>query len=144
MKLAPFTSQQYVVIQRLFSGPKSSLELRRLLKQAKIRMSASTLSRFMTRLEWGHYIQRQYKMKTIGGRKMRHCSFAVTDFGVNVWKETRQFYLEMEPPPADFVPVSTEGSRIAHLSIEERNAKLIDEMGIDFSWLAERKDFFDR
>jgi len=69
-------------------------------------------------------------MHSIGDRNIRQCTFAVTDYGVRIWNETRQYYVDMDPPPPEFVPVSTEGSRIAHLSPEARNAAMFRRMGL--------------
>jgi hypothetical protein len=126
------------MLNLLFTGPKSTLELRRLLKQRKIKISASALSRLMTRLQWRHHIDRQYKIRTVGGRKIRQCTFAVTEYGVSIWTQTRQFYFDLSPPAADFIPASTPGSKLAHLSPRAKNKKMMRELVNEFPSLFQR------
>jgi hypothetical protein len=130
--MPPLTPLQFLVISLLFTGPKSGAELRRLLKQMEIIISPSALSRLMTRLEWMQQIHRQYVMHAIADRNTRHCTFSVTDYGIKLWTQTRRFYLECSPPPPDFVPISTEATRKAHLTPEERNAPILQKLFIEF------------
>jgi hypothetical protein len=132
MSLPPLTPLQFLVTSLLFTGPKSGAELRRSLKEMKINISPSALSRLMTRLEWMWHIHRQYVMHAVADRNVRQCTFAVTDYGVKLWTQTRQFYLQLSPPPPDFVPYSNEATRKAHLTPEQRNVPLLQKLFIEF------------
>jgi DNA-binding PadR family transcriptional regulator len=138
MILPPLTPLQYLVTSLLFRGPKSGAEIRRSLGEMEIEISPSALSRLMTRLEWMWHIHRQYITQDVAGRNVRQCTFAVTDHGIELWNQTRQFYFELSPPAPDFVPYSDEETRKAHLTPEERNKELMQDFYKDFSYLFHR------
>jgi hypothetical protein len=132
MPLPPLTPLQFLVLGLLFTGPKTGAELRHLLKGLKIKTSPSALSRLMIRLEWMQQIHRQYVMHAVADRNIRQCTFAVTDYGLRLWTQTRQFYLELSPPPPDLLPFSDEATRKAHLTFEERTAPMLQKMFNEF------------
>lgn len=136
--MPPLTPLQFLVLSLLFTGPKSSRELRLLLETKKIAISPSALSRLMTCLECRWQIHRQYIASCIAGRNIRQCTFAVTDYGIELWNQTRQFYLELSPPPSDFVPFSNELTRKAHLTPLARNDELLRNLYADFPSLFTR------
>jgi len=124
----PLTHLQFLVISLLFTGPKTSLQLRQLLKDRKIKISAPALSRLMTRLQWTFQIHREHTIQTTGGASTRTCTFTITDHGLKSWAQTRQFYLDHSPPPSDFVPYSDHRTRTAHLTPEQQNAPLMQKL----------------
>ncbi len=106
-RLPELTGLQYLVVGILFGGEMTSEELRAELVRRVGPRSGASFWRLMMRMskasivDFTHPSDRSADWK---GQKYveRQYRYRVTDLGVILWKKAREFYLGVEPPPADF------------------------------------------
>jgi hypothetical protein len=113
---------QFLVVQLLFAGPQSGAELRRKMKEAGLKIGPPSFSRLMRRMEAANYVHAQSETTPSGCRFVYPRRFDVTDLGVGVWKQVREFYATAAAPPAELVPIATDEGELAHLPQKERRA----------------------
>ena len=133
------TPLQFLVVHLLFAGRQSSVELRKAIKDQGVRQGPAAFSRFMWRLAWQGFVERDQRVRPAAGHTVRECSYAVTDYGVMAWNQTRQFYAELAGPGPDLVPIATEEGRLAGLSPKVRKAAIRQELAKEFPLLFRRR-----
>jgi DNA-binding PadR family transcriptional regulator len=122
--LPEMSGLQFLVVQLLFAGPQSGAELRRAMKKAGVKIGPPSFSRLMRRMEETGYVYAQSEEGPSGCRLVCPRRFEVTDLGVGVWKQVREFYVAGNGPAAELVPIATEEGSLAHLPRKERLAIL--------------------
>jgi len=120
--LPEMSGLQYCVVVLLFDGPQSGKALRRRMKKTGVKIDPPSFSRLMRRLEEAGYLHAQTERGPSGCRLVRPRRFEVTDLGVAVWKQVREFYAAADGPPGDLVPIATEEGGLAHLPRKVRRA----------------------
>ena len=124
-RLPELTGLQYLVVGILFGGEMTSEELRGELVRRVGPRSGASFWRLMMRMskasivDFTHPSDRSADWK---GQKYveRQYRYQVTDLGVVLWKKAREFYLGMEPPPADFEAGETLAVEFAEYGPQQR------------------------
>ncbi len=120
--LPEMSGLQFLTVGLLFAGPRSGRELRRRMKTAGAKIASSSFSRLMRRMEEANYLHAETEKGPAGCKLVRPRRFEVTDLGVAVWRQVREFYAAADGPPADLVPIETEEGELAHLPRKKRRA----------------------
>ena len=121
--LPEMSSLQFLVVQLLLAGPQSGAELRRMMQEAGAEIGPPSFSRLMRRMEETGYVHAQSTGGSSSGcRLVCPRRFEVTDLGVGVWKQVREFYAAGAGPAAELVPIATKEGQLAHLPRKERRA----------------------
>ncbi len=111
--LPNLTPLQFLVLHLLFVGPQTGEQLRRMLRTYGVRQSRTAFSRMMMRLVVANYISAQVSTHRANEQTIRQCRYVITDLAVLDWMKTQKFYLNLAPPSADLVPLSTESGELA-------------------------------
>lgn len=118
------TPLQFLVVRLLFAGPQIGEVLRRKLGAIGIRLSPSSFTRLMERMDRAGYLQLHCRPSAKGCCLARPRCVEVTDLGVAVWTRVREFYALAARPPADLVPIATDEGRLARFPPKVRRAML--------------------
>ncbi len=137
MKLPEITPLQFLVLQVLFDGRKTTDELRRELATRGLSCSAPAMSKLMKRLVAAAFVQPRFRQRSEGKHAVQDRSYQVTDLGVILWKATRDFYAAAPLPPEDIETAISEEAEFAHLERPRRKALLEKEYVRRFEKLAE-------
>ncbi len=124
MKLPEMTPLQFLVVQLLFDGRKTTGELRRELAAGGLPSSATALGKLMKRLVAAAFVERRYRQRPGHGNTVCECRYQVTDLGVIHWKATRDFYATAPLPPEDLEMAASEEAEFAHLDRPQRKPLL--------------------
>ena len=73
-----------------------------------VRHSNAAFSKLMMRLMVGNFVDPCPTTHTTDGQTIRENRYEITDVGVLEWTAARKFYLNLSPPSADLVPLTTE------------------------------------
>ncbi len=124
MKLPEMTPLQFLVVQLLFDGRKTTGELRRELAARALPSSGPAMSKLMKRLVAAAFVEPGYQQRPGCEHTVRECRYRVTDLGVIFWKATRDFYATAQLPPEDIEVAVSEEAEFAHLDRPQRKALL--------------------
>jgi hypothetical protein len=114
--LPEVTPLQFLVVGLLFEGPQGGEELRRRISACGVPLSPPGFSRLVDRMERLGYLQIFCQNGPRGCRRVFPRRFEVTDLGVAIWTQARDFYASAAPPPAELVAIATAEGKLAHLS----------------------------
>lgn len=120
--LPEMSGLQFLVVQLLLAGSQSGAELRRMMQEAGAKIGPPSFSRLMQRMEKAGYVQAKLKSTKSARRFANPRRFDVTDLGVALWQQTREFYTTGDDPAGNLVPIITEEGQLAHLPQNHRRA----------------------
>ena len=119
MTLPKLTPLQYLVVSLLFSGEKSTRQLRDALAALEIRARESAFHRVLQRMRLSLVVNVRRQELRVAGRAGSEYYYQVTDHGLALWQAARQFYLGCPEPPPDLQPVAA-----GYVTDEEFRCKL--------------------
>lgn len=91
-----------------------------------VRHSNAAFSKLMMRLMVGNFVDPCPTTHTTDGQTIRENRYEITDVGVLEWTAARKFYLNLSPPSADLVPLTTEQEALAAYDAEIRQRIITD------------------
>lgn len=93
MKVPDLSSRQFLVMSLLLDGELAGRELREKLAEAGDRINGPAFYQFMARQEDAKLVASRYQQKIVEGQALRETLYEITDQGVRIWEEARDFFV---------------------------------------------------